>query len=88
MQTTVKMAISLPKTQFRLVERRRRRLHVSRSAVVREALIQWFRSCEEQEAIRQYLEGYQQHPETTEDWATIETMQAEAIGEALGHETW
>ena len=84
MQTTIKMAISLPKTQFRLVERRRRRLHLSRSAIVQEALAQWFRSFEEQEAVREYVAGYQRHPESP---AELRAMQRAAV-EALKHETW
>ena len=43
MHTTVKVAVSLPKTQFQLAEKQRRLLHVSRSAMVREALSQWLK---------------------------------------------
>ena len=88
MQTTVKVAVSLPKEQFRLAERRRRRLHVSRSAMVREALSQWLKSLEEQEAIRRYVEGYQRRPESLKGWRAVETMQAEAAAKVIGHEAW
>lgn len=84
MISIVKVAVSLPKTQFRLVEKRRRLLKVSRSAVVREALGQWLVSFEEQEAIRQYVEGYQRHPESRREITAIE----QAAIEALKHETW
>ena len=85
---TVKMAVSLPKEQFRLIEHQRHKLKLSRSAAVREALRQWLKVFEEQEAIRQYIEGYQRHPEKAEGWEAIERVQAEAIVEELGHETW
>ena len=88
MQTTVKVAVSLPKAQYKVAEKRRRILHVSRSAMVREALQQWLRNLEEQEAVRQYIEGYQRHPESTKGWKAIERVQVEAIAKELGHETW
>jgi Arc/MetJ-type ribon-helix-helix transcriptional regulator len=84
MQTTVKVAVSLPKEQFRLVEKQRRLLKVSRSAAVREALRRWLESLEEQEAIRQYIDGYGRHPESPEEIKAIE----QASLEALKHETW
>jgi len=88
MQTTVKVAVSLPREQFRLAEKRRRLLRVSRSAMVREALEQWLKTLEEQKAVRQYVEGYQRHPESTKGWKAIERVQVEAIAKELGHETW
>ena len=88
MHTTVKVAVSLPKEQFRLAERRRRLLHVSRSAMVREALSRWLKAMEEDEAVRRYVEGYQRHPESKRSWKAIERMQVEAIAKELGHETW
>ena len=84
MHTTVKVAVSLPKAQFQIAEKRRRLLHVSRSAMVREALQQWLKNLEEQEAVRQYIEGYRQRPESREE---IKAMQHAAV-EALTHEAW
>lgn len=84
MHTTVKVAVSLPKEQFRLAERRRRLLHVSRSAMVREALQQWLKKLEEQEAVRRYVEGYQRQPQSHQD---ARAMQHASI-EALAHEAW
>jgi hypothetical protein len=88
MHTTVKVAVSLPKEQFRLAEKQRRALHVSRSAMVQEALAQWLKTLEEEEAVRRYIEGYQRHPESTKGWKAIERMQTKAIAKELGHETW
>jgi Arc/MetJ-type ribon-helix-helix transcriptional regulator len=84
MQTTVKVAVSLPKEQFRLMERQRRLLKVSRSAAVRQAIHRWLQSLEEQAAIQQYIEGYRRHPESSEEIKAIE----QASVEALQHETW
>ena len=84
MQTTVKVAVSLPKAQFQLAERQRRLLHVSRSAMVREALQQWLKTLDEQEAVQQYIEGYQRRPESREG---VKAMQRAAV-EALTHEAW
>ena len=84
MHTTVKVAVSLPKEQFRLAERRRRLLHVSRSAMVREALQQWLKKLEEHEAVRRYVEGYQRQPQSRQD---ARAMQQTSM-EALAHEAW
>lgn len=88
MHTTVKVAVSLPKEQFRLAEKLRRLLHVSRSAMVQEALTQWLKTLEEKEAVRRYVEGYQRHSESTKGWKAIERMQVGAIAKELGHEAW
>ena len=84
MQTTVKVAISLPKEQFRLAEKQRRLLRVSRSAMVRQALSRWLDAFKEQEAIRQYVEGYRRHPQSPHEIRAME----QASAEALTHETW
>lgn len=84
MHTTVKVAISLPKAQFQIAEKRRRLLHVSRSAMVREALDQWLKSFAEAEAVRQYVEGYRRHPQSPQEIRVMEWASAEA----LQHETW
>lgn len=85
---TVKVAVSLPKDQFQLVEKRRRTLKVSRSFAVREALSQWLQSSRGDNAIRRYVEGYQRTPESVAGWGTVEQGQAEAAAEELGHEAW
>ena len=84
MHTTVKVAISLPKTQFQLVEKRRHLLRVSRSAMVREALSQWLQHFEEQQAVQQYIEGYRRHPQSPQEIRAMERASAEA----LQHEAW
>ena len=84
MQTTVKVAVSLPKAQFQSIEKQRRSLHVSRSAMVREALSQWLKRFEEQEAMRQYVEGYRRHPQSPQEIRAMERTSAEA----LQHEAW
>ena len=84
MQMTVKVAVSLPKTQFQLAEKQRRLLRVSRSAMVREALQQWLKKLEEHEAVRRYVEGYQRQPQSRQDARAMQ----QASMEALAHETW
>jgi len=88
MHTTVKVAVSLPKEQFRLAEKRRHLLRVSRSAMVREAIDRWLKSFEEQEAIRQYVEGYRRRPESLKGWGAVEKMQVKAAATVIGHEAW
>ncbi len=88
MQTTVKVAVSLPKTQFQSLEKQRRIRHLSRSAMVREVLDQWLKHVNEEEAVRRYIAGYQRHPESAKGWRAIERVQVEAMAKELGHETW
>ncbi len=88
MQSTVKVAVSLPKAEFRLVEQQRRRLKVSRSAVVREALSRWLESFQQQQAIQQYVDGYRRIPEDTRVGAGIEELQADALARDQQHEAW
>jgi hypothetical protein len=85
---TVKVAISLPEDQFRLMEKRRRTLKVSRSFAVRQALSQWLGLSRELDAIRRYVEGYRRAPESPEGWKSIEQVQAEGVAGELGHEAW
>jgi metal-responsive CopG/Arc/MetJ family transcriptional regulator len=60
---TAKVAISIPKEIFRLLERTRRELKIPRSAAVVEALRAWLKSREEEKMVHQYVEGYRRHPE-------------------------
>lgn len=88
METTVKVAVSLPKEEFRLVERRRRQLKLSRSAAVARAIAQWLHASEEDQRVRQYMEGYRRSPESTKGWKALERVQAEGVAREFGHETW
>lgn len=62
---TVKIAISPPKDEFRAIEKRRRQLKQSRSAVIAEAIRHWLKA---------QAEGYKKYPETEEEMATCEQM--------------
>lgn len=81
---TVKVAVSLPIEEYRQVEKTRKRLRVSRSAVVSEALKRWMAASREQETIRAYLEGYRRVPETAHEQKAFEAL----AGEALAGEEW
>jgi len=58
-----KVAISMPKDLFRVVEQVRREMKVPRSAAIVEAIREWLKRREEAAKIGQYIEGYQRHPE-------------------------
>ncbi len=60
---TAKVAISIPKDIFRMVEEARRELKVPRSTAIVEALDSWLKRRAEERRIRQYIEGYRRHPE-------------------------
>jgi metal-responsive CopG/Arc/MetJ family transcriptional regulator len=77
MKKVAKMAVSIPADTYRMLERTRRRLKTTRSALVAEALEEWLRKQELGEADRRYAEGYRRHPETaTELAATLATAAA------------
>ncbi|MCX8102821.1 MAG: ribbon-helix-helix domain-containing protein [Candidatus Bipolaricaulota bacterium] len=81
---TVKIAISLPKDEFRAIEKRRRQLKQTRSAVIAEAIRQWLKAQQEAEDVRRYIEGYLKYPETEEEMAACESMSEQL----LAHVEW
>src|SRR5262249_25058140 len=61
-----KIAVTVPTETYAVVERLRRRLGKSRSAVVALALEEWIRGADLAEADRRYVEGYLRIPEAPE----------------------
>ena len=76
---TVKVAISLPLEEYRQVEKARKKLQISRSAVISEALKCWIARGYEQEKIRAYVEGYQRTPETDSEQKPFESLTTEVL---------
>ncbi|MBI4353611.1 MAG: ribbon-helix-helix protein, CopG family [Candidatus Omnitrophica bacterium] len=73
---TAKVAISMPQETFRSIERARRKLKLSRSEAVVDALRAWLAQQQEQARVRQYIEGYQRHPESRREaraWTQLAT---------------
>jgi Arc/MetJ-type ribon-helix-helix transcriptional regulator len=70
---TAKVTISIPSETLASIERARRPLRKSRSAVVTEALAQWLRSREPSDADRRYAEAYLRIPERAADTEAIAT---------------
>ncbi len=58
-----KVTVSIPGPTFAAVERTRRRLRKTRSAVVSEALAEWLRARDVPEEDRLYVEAYLRQPE-------------------------
>lgn len=81
---TVKVAVSLPKEVYREAENSRKRFHLSRSALVSEAIKRWIAASREQEKIRAYVEGYRRSPETAREQKEFEAL----TGEVLAAEEW
>lgn len=72
--TAAKVTVSLPAETLNGLERARRRLRKTRSAIVTEALADWLKSQEVPETDRRYAEAYLRQPE--------ETLASEAIASA------
>lgn len=66
-----KIAVTVPTETYAVVERLRRRLGKSRSAVVALALEEWIRGVDLAEADRRYVEGYLRTPEDVDEIAAV-----------------
>ncbi|MEN8160466.1 MAG: ribbon-helix-helix protein, CopG family [Myxococcota bacterium] len=82
-KTTTKVAVSLPDSLFRAVERARRSARKSRSAVVQEALRDWLRRGIQADLVREYEAGYAARPERAAD---VEEALAIAVAAVEGDE--
>nr|BAL56858.1 ribbon-helix-helix protein, copG family protein [uncultured Acetothermia bacterium] len=78
---TVKVAISLPKEEFRALEKRSRQLKQSRSAVIAKAIRHWLKAQQEAEDVQRYVEGYQKYPETEEEMAEAAALARMALAD-------
>ena len=66
-----KIAVTVPTETYAVVERLRRRLGKSRSAVVALALEEWIRSADLAESDRRYVEGYLRTPEAVDEIRSV-----------------
>ncbi len=77
--STVKTGVSLPREEYWELEKIRRKMGLSRSALFEKALSFWLKSLQEQEKIKQYIEGYKKHPESVTEIKAMEKAAAEAF---------
>ena len=75
---TARVTVSVPADTLASVERTRRQLRKTRSAVVSEALAQWLTNREVPDADRRYAEAYLRRPEST---GLAEAVAAAAVQE-------
>ena len=81
MSKSAKIAISLPQELLKEIERESGARGVTRSEYLRRAVEAFLRREREREAIEQYIRGYQQYPETTEEIALAESTTLLAMAE-------
>jgi metal-responsive CopG/Arc/MetJ family transcriptional regulator len=67
MKSVEKVAVSIPTSTLKAVERARARLRKTRSAVVAEALEQWLAGEAPGEDDDRYVAGYLRHPERVDE---------------------
>ncbi len=67
MAKTMKTAISIPKSDYELLEKLRKETGKSRSQILVEAFHETVKRREQQEIDRQYEEAYRRMPETKEE---------------------
>lgn len=77
--STVKTGVSLPKDEYQQLEKIRRKMGLSRSALFKKVLSSWLKNLQEQEKVKRYIEGYKKHPESVREIKAIEKASAEAF---------
>jgi Ribbon-helix-helix protein, copG family len=68
---SAKVAVSMPADTLRAIERERRRLGLSRSAVFQEAALIWIQQNVIDADEKRYVEGYLRQPEGTDESAAV-----------------
>ena len=76
-----KIAISLPTENFKRIEKIRKELGIQRSALIDRAIGFWLDNMEKQKMIKQYEEGYRNHPESVDEIKVMEKLSADAFNE-------
>ena len=71
MTTFTKIAVTVPIGTYTVVERVRRRLGKSRSAVVALALEEWIRGLDMTDADQRYADGYSRIPEAIDEITAV-----------------
>jgi Arc/MetJ-type ribon-helix-helix transcriptional regulator len=79
--TVAKITISLPRDLFDFVERQRQVRGGTRSEVIHRALKRVRREEDEREAVAQYIRGYQEQPETEEEFGWSDQLALEALAD-------
>ena len=79
-----KVAVSIPDDLYRAVERARKKLRKSRSAIMQDALRYWLRHQAGVALVREYEAGYRRRPETRRE---VRAAEAAAV-RLLGGEDW
>ena len=77
----IKIAISLPREDFKLVETIRKKMGITRSALIDRAIHYWLTKRRQEEMIKRYEEGYMQVPENIDEVIAMEKVQFEALRE-------
>ncbi|MFH1644940.1 MAG: hypothetical protein ABIB11_00805 [Candidatus Omnitrophota bacterium] len=77
----LKIAISLPKSDFQQIEVIRKRLNISRSTAIDRAIRYWLANIEKRNMIKKYEEGYKKKPESIQELRIMEDLAAEAFDE-------
>ncbi|HAZ10461.1 MAG: hypothetical protein Q7O04_06575 [Candidatus Omnitrophota bacterium] len=81
---TVKIAISLPKQEYQFLEKFRRKLGISRSAMIDKAISFWLKRQQDEELIKEYEDSYKKKPENVSEIIALEKAGLEALSEEGG----
>lgn len=81
---TVKIAISLPKQEYQFLEKFRRKLGISRSAMIDKAISFWLKRQQDEELIKEYEDSYKKKPENVSEIIALEKAGLESLSEEGG----
>ncbi len=79
MQNVRKIAISLPKDDFKEIEKVCARMGIGRSAVIGRAIRFWLQQREKAQMIKCYEDGYKRKPERVFDLESFEKAELEVL---------
>ncbi len=77
----MKIAISLPREEFLLIEKLKTKLKKSRSQLIQEAIEYWLEGRQRQGLIEKYEKGYRAKPEKLSHIAALEKAQLSSFSE-------
>jgi metal-responsive CopG/Arc/MetJ family transcriptional regulator len=80
----MKIAISLPKEDFLLLEKLKTKLKKSRSKLIQDAIGYWLKSQKQKTLIEKYENGYRKKPEDISHISAVEKIQYDV----LSRENW
>lgn len=76
---TTKLTVTVPVENFRKIEVTKKKLGITRSALIQNMIELFFRRETEAEKISRYVAGYRKKPESVKNFSGLEKVQSEIL---------